>query len=137
MLHSSYFPTLLPSCTNITQKVTVIFFSSFLSIGIKAGWELHSSSEGTQATRHPGGTPHAIPVRQRPVKGLAPQQTHSQTLRSKGTFPVHLPLPTVAALGGAPERRGAGSTLGNKVLRTPSSSFYFCSFHFLSHQKSP
>lgn len=59
-------------------------------------------------------------------------QSQHQGLRCKGTFLASLPPNMVASWG-----REVAEHLGNKALWSPSSSFYFCTFHFPSFQKSP
>ena len=78
--------------------------------------------------------PRLIPPqsRQWPFKELADHPSSNQSLRCKGHFLGVFP-PVWLLLRG----RWAGSALGNEALWSLSSSFYFFSFHFPSHQKPP
>lgn len=88
--------------------------------------------ECQQATFHSGNTPPAnlgSPL----LRSWYLIQPQNQGLGCEGTFPVYLSPNMVASLWG----EELGSALGNTAFWSPSSSFYFYSFHFLSHQKSP
>lgn len=88
--------------------------------------------ECKQATFHSGNIPHSS-LGSTLLLSWYLIQPQKQGLGGKGTFPVYLSPNMVASLQG----EESGSALGNRALWSPSSSFYFYSFHFPSHQKSP
>lgn len=88
--------------------------------------------ECKQATFHSGNIPH-FNLEGTLLWSWYLIQPQSQRLGCKGTFPVYLSPNMVASLWG----EESGSALGNTAFWSPSSSFDFYNFHFLSHQKSP
>lgn len=128
---SPCFATPVPSLTSTTERVTAYNFS-FSKYVPQVGRQLPSSPECIQATFHSENIPYCSQPGHQPIRELA---------SSPATKPAAKVQRDISGTSSPPiwpslvEREGRH--LGNKAGWSPSSSFYFCHFHFPSHQKSP